>query len=185
MHQLTNEVISQSDKILIIGSPGSGKTFFSNQLAKSFHYDVYHWDDLYWDTGWERASEDEIITKIKEILMKPRWILEGNYFHYVYKERLIVADAVILVSAPPFLCFLRVIIRYFKILFGNDLVLPANVRNDSGSRRQKTHFDFKFLKFVICFKKNTLPYMLNQMQPFADKVYIITKKTMRQISKIS
>jgi len=183
MHQLTNEVILKSDKILIIGSPGSGKTFFSNKLAKSFHYDVYHWDDLYWDTGWERAPEDEIIKKIKEILKKPRWILEGNYFHYVYQERIIAADAVLLVKASSFLCFWRVIIRYFKILFGNDLFLPANIRNDSCSRKQKAHFDFKFLKFVIYFKKSTLPNMLNQMQPYIEKVYIVSKKTMRQILK--
>ena len=181
MHQLTNEVILKSDKIIIIGSPGSGKTFLSNKLAKSFQFDVYHWDDLYWEVGWERASEDGIISKIKEILIKPRWILEGNYFHYIYKERLIAADAFLLVSAPPFLCFFRVIIRYLRILFGNDSLLPVNVRNASGSRRQKTHFDFKFLKFVACFKKNTLPYMLSEMQPFLDKVYNVSKKTMRQI----
>ena len=68
-------------RILVIGCPGAGKTYFSKKLSQYLSLPVVHMDNLYWRKDKTSVSREELITKLKPYLEKEKWIIDGNYHH--------------------------------------------------------------------------------------------------------
>ena len=66
-------------RILVIGSPGAGKSTFAKELSKIIGIPVYHLDKVYWLPNFEKPNEDDFINKVDEIITKDEWIIDGNY----------------------------------------------------------------------------------------------------------
>ena len=47
-------------KIIIIGSPGAGKSTFSFALAEKTGLPLYHIDKLFWKAGWVSVEKEEL-----------------------------------------------------------------------------------------------------------------------------
>lgn len=43
----------------MLGSPGSGKSYFSEILYKKHQYPLFHLDDIYWEKDWVSMPEKE------------------------------------------------------------------------------------------------------------------------------
>ena len=87
-------------KILILGSPGVGKTYFSNRLSEKTNIKVYHLDDYYWRENWESLTEQEWKEVQLEILSHDEFIVDGNYINSLslrikYTETIIYIDSTI------------------------------------------------------------------------------------------
>ena len=65
-------------KILVIGSPGAGKSTFSKRLAKILDYQLIHLDNLFWLPDKSYIGYDEFEDKIKQYLDDETWIIDGN-----------------------------------------------------------------------------------------------------------
>lgn len=66
-------------KILIIGCPGSGKSYLSKELSKLTGIPCFHIDNLYWNLDKTHITRDELIKKYQDIFKLDDFILEGNY----------------------------------------------------------------------------------------------------------
>lgn len=66
-------------KVMIIGCCGSGKTTLAKELALKLNLPLVHLDKLYWRGNWESISNDEFNTLIMNEVIKPKWIIDGNY----------------------------------------------------------------------------------------------------------
>lgn len=110
-------------KIIIIGSPGSGKTYLSKKLSEILKYPLYHLDDIYWQQDWISIPENEFQSKILEILKKDKFIIDGNYGESVYlrAER---ADTIIILQTPLYLCLFRILKRTIQNKLNNGKYLP-------------------------------------------------------------
>lgn len=98
-------------KILVIGSPGSGKSTFAVQLSKQLDLPVIHLDKLNWiddKNTLNPAGFDELLEKV---LKKDSWIIDGNYSRTLSK-RLDYADTVIWLDLPKTICIYRIWKRY-------------------------------------------------------------------------
>ena len=67
------------NKVIVIGSPGAGKSYFSKQLASSIELPLYHLDNIYWKEDRTHISRDELILKMNDIMDGDKWIIDGNY----------------------------------------------------------------------------------------------------------
>ena len=90
-------------KIIVIGCPGSGKSYFSRKLGIKLKMPVYHLDNLYWNADQTHVSEEELREKLKEIFQKPRWIVDGNYLHTM-EDRIKECDTIFFLNIPLHQC---------------------------------------------------------------------------------
>lgn len=66
-------------KVIVIGSPGAGKSVFSQKLKNITNLPLYHLDMLYHKTDGTHISKEEFVIELKKILEKDNWIIDGNY----------------------------------------------------------------------------------------------------------
>jgi adenylate kinase family enzyme len=101
------------DKIVIIGSPGAGKSTLARKLGHKLHIKVVHLDRIFWQPGWEEKPRDTRIDILQERVQKKQWIIEGTYLSSS-EPRLNAADTIIFLDIPSFLCLQRVIKQHYK-----------------------------------------------------------------------
>src|SRR6266516_3247235 len=100
-------------KIVIVGSPGAGKSTLACQLGKLLNTEVFHLDRYFWQSGWREKSRDARIKILKDLVQEEHWIIEGTYLSSS-EPRLIAADTVIFLDISPLLCLQRIERRHNK-----------------------------------------------------------------------
>lgn len=131
-------------RILVIGSPGAGKSTLSHQLAKRTGLPLYHLDMLHWLPGWIERDRDEAKAELAEILTQDRWIIDGNYGS-ILPMRLERADTVVWLDYPTPLCFGRMLKRWWQH--------RGRTRPDM-TEGCPERLDLEFLLYVLMFRSN-------------------------------
>ena len=106
------------NKIVIVGSSGTGKTTLARNLRAILKIailkmNVYHLDRVFWKRGWERRATEERIDIAQAIVLRKRWIIEGNYPDSS-EPCLYAADTIIFLDVPLLLCLRRLVKRHNK-----------------------------------------------------------------------
>jgi adenylate kinase family enzyme len=139
--------MSVGRRILVIGPPGSGKSWLSTVLSTAIHIPVYHLDRLYWKPGWVRASPPEVREGLGKLLSLEEWVLDGNY-HDTLAERVNVADTIILLDVGRFRCILNVIAR---------VVQKRRVTRDDIPDGSPERLDISFLRWIWNYDRDIKP----------------------------
>jgi len=108
-------------KIVILGGPGSGKTFCAKKLSQKLNIPVYHLDDYYYKPNWVVVDRAEFIAKQMEIIRLDAWIIDGNSLGAL-SERLTQADTVIFLDIPRYQRIPRIVWR--DCILNNSANLP-------------------------------------------------------------
>ena len=90
-------------KIIIIGCPGAGKSVFSRKLARVTHLPLIHLDMIFHNSDGTHISKEEFNKKLSKVLVKERWIIDGNYQSSL-EMRLKACDTVFLLDFPTEVC---------------------------------------------------------------------------------
>jgi adenylate kinase family enzyme len=69
----------QFHRFNVIGTSGSGKTTFSQQLAEILAIPYVQMDALFWEPNWYAPRDDEFLPKVQRALEQDAWVLDGNY----------------------------------------------------------------------------------------------------------
>ncbi len=168
---LTQAVDSLIKKILVVGIPGAGKSTLSVQLGEILNLPVYHLDKYYWKPGWIESEEREWREKIKELVLKENWIIDGNYFGTM-DIRFPHADTIIHLDFKRSVCLWRI---FKRVLTGYN-----KVRSDAAEGCPE-RFDFEFIKFVIQFPKKQRPLTLAMIEKYKNEKEIIILKNSSQV----
>lgn len=159
-------------RILIVGSPGVGKTTFARQLKEKLKLPLYHLDDMYWQKNWQRPTYEQWTKRLDELLEGSKWIIDGNYFD-TFEKRLSRSDHVIYLDFSTALCLYRASKRALKRVFYSKDSLPEAMKNDSCYEPSLT-FNLKFLLLIALFKMKYRPKMMNLLQRYKVS-YIVLK----------
>jgi adenylate kinase family enzyme len=97
-------------RVLVIGSGGSGKTTFARRLAATLHLTVIHLDAHYWGPGWTPTPAEQWEREIQQFVSQPSWVMDGNYGGTL-DIRLAACDTVIFLDLPRLVCTWRILKR--------------------------------------------------------------------------
>lgn len=97
-------------KVIIIGSGGAGKSTLARKLSNATGIEIVHLDKLFWLPGWISITKEELADKIKEIVVKDSWIMDGNYSGTM-DMRMEAADTIIYLDFPTIVCIWGILKR--------------------------------------------------------------------------
>lgn len=155
-------------KIIVIGSPGAGKSVFSQKLKNVTKLPLYHLDMLYHKKDGTHISKEELEEKLKIIFKEEQWIIDGNY-QRTLELRLKECDTVFLLDYPTEIC-----IKGAESRVGTK-------RDDLPWIEEKLDEEFK--KIITDFKKTKLPEIYRLLDKYKDNKDIIIFKTREESDK--
>lgn len=97
-------------RIMIIGGAASGKSTLARQLGECLHLPVTHLDAVFWQPGWVEPERDPFNAKVREIIAREDWVIEGNY-SATWPERAARADLILFLDVPTATRVMRAVRR--------------------------------------------------------------------------
>ena len=94
-------------RILIIGSPGAGKSTLSRRLATRLDLPLIHLDREYFGPGWTETEREAWRRRVEELAALPTWIMDGNYSS-TFDIRAPRATDIVWLDVPRWKCLIRV-----------------------------------------------------------------------------
>jgi adenylate kinase family enzyme len=128
------------DRIMIFGFSGGGKSTLARKMGEILDIEPTHFDRLHWLPGWVESTRDYKREMIKPVLERDRWIIEGNYHHIYWNERLEKADTIIFIDVNRFTCIYQA--------WKRSLMYKGKTRPDMGEGCTEK-FDLEFAKWVF------------------------------------
>ncbi|MHC5112926.1 MAG: P-loop NTPase family protein [Planctomycetota bacterium] len=164
-------MLDECQRILVIGCSGAGKSTFARRLGVATGLPVVHLDVHFWQPGWKPTPDDEWAARLEELLVEPRWIMEGNY-HLTLPRRLQCADAVIHIDLPRRLCLARIFKRLLWWWGRTRVDIAPGCREG---------FDWPFLTWVWSFHREVRPAVLATLEAAPSEVEVITLRSRREV----
>lgn len=141
-------VTSVGRRVVVTGVAGSGKSTFALALARKTGLPIIHLDHHFWKPGWVEPSEDEWRTVQQRVLAGDAWIADGNYSETL-ALRLRVADTLVVLDMPWWLCTRRALLRGFR--------MPGALPEGSSYTRWQRLKDESKLAVLIWRNRNSEP----------------------------
>jgi len=133
-------------RALVIGCPGAGKSTFARRLRDATGLPLHYLDQLFWRADRTHLDRDEFDTRLKAILSRDEWIIDGNYARTL-PMRLERCDTVFFLDYSTSVCIEGIAARW-------------------GTQREdmpwvETETDADFIDFVQRFHADTRPAILD------------------------
>jgi adenylate kinase family enzyme len=103
---------ASSQRIVVIGPPGSGKTTFATKLAKILHLPLHHLDKHMFFTDGKKRDRQEFLSIQQAMIEENSWIIEGCSITTL-EIRYARANQVFYFFLPRWLCIWRAFKRVY------------------------------------------------------------------------
>lgn len=145
------------ERIVIVGPSGAGKSTFSRKLNSITGIPLYPLDNIWWNSDKTHITREEFDSKLKDILLKDKWIIDGDYSR-TYEIRMEYADTIIFLDYPLSVCLEGVQARIGK----KRLDIPW----------VEEEFDPEFKEWIIGWFNKTLPLVNQLLEKYKDNKVI-------------
>lgn len=150
-------------KIIVIGCPGSGKSYFSKKLSEITNIPKFHLDILFWKENWVKTPRDEFLNKILDIVNNnDSFILDGNY-HHTLDFRMNLADTIFFLDLPVEVCL------------ESEKQRRGKPREDLPSYLIEEGEDEEFVNLITNFQNNQRHLIVEILEKHKDKNIIVFK----------
>jgi len=158
------------NKIIVIGCPGSGKSTMVFKMKEKLNCPVLHLDKIYHIDNTNHISREELVQRVNEFAANgDRWIIDGNYISTV-EQRIQLADTVILLDIDTEICVNNARKRS-----------QQEKREDMAAGFDNTILNEEFVQFILNFKENSLPKIMELFDKYKDTKNIIILKSYEEI----
>lgn len=113
------------DRIVVVGTTGSGKTTLARALAERLGYDHVELDALNWGPNWTAAPDDVFCERVRTAAERPRWVADGNYSR-ARPELWSRADTIIWLDYAMPVIMWRLLGRTLRRIFGRQELWSGN-----------------------------------------------------------
>ena len=141
------------DRIIIIGSPGAGKSCFARKLRDMTGLPLYYLDQVYHKPDRTTVTREEFDRKLLEIMQTDNWIIDGNY-QRTLPIRFEACTDVFFLDYPLEQCLEGVALRI-------------------GIKREdlpwiEEEFDPEFRQYILDFHRDQLPRIYELVEQYQD-----------------
>ena len=149
-------------RVIVIGSPGAGKSTFARQLRDRTGLPLFYLDMIWHLPDRTTITREEFDRKLSDILNTDAWIIDGNYGRTL-ELRLRSCDTVFLLDYPLDVCL-------------------ASAEARIGKQREdlpwtEKEFDEEFRQWIIDFPANELPRIYQLLDRYGAEKEIHIFKT--------
>ena len=153
-------------KVIVIGSPGAGKSTFARKLRDLTGLPLFYLDMLWHKPDRTNVSREEFDEKLHEILRQEQWIIDGNY-QRTLEIRLKACDTVFFLDFPLDVCL-------------------AGAQARIGKAREEmpwieTEFDEEFRQDILAFPKVKLPQIYEMLERYPEHKEIVIFKSREEV----
>ncbi len=135
------------ERIVVLGSPGAGKSRFARTLGERLGLPVIHLDALYYGPGWGAGESEDFRRRLAERMAGGRWITDGNFVSQTADLRFPAADTNVILDQPAWLRIARAAGRAVRPDISRP-DLPTGCRDS---------FDMKLLTDILRFERRDKP----------------------------
>ncbi len=100
-------------KILILGNSGSGKSTFTQNLAKKMNIPFLHLDTIIYQHNWQKPEFEHAQKVVLDFIKQDNWIIDGNFLNQI-QQRFDACNRIYFLDFNRFICFFSILKRYFK-----------------------------------------------------------------------
>lgn len=145
-------------RIIVIGSPGAGKSTFARKLKDRTGIPLYYLDMIFHKSDRTTVSREEFDQMLQMILQTDNWIIDGNYLRTLPLRFEACTDV------------------FFLDLPLNECLEGAASR--IGTSREdmpwiEQEFDPEFRQYILDFPKDQLPVIYELVEQYQDQKRII------------
>ena len=152
-------------RVMVIGSPGAGKSTLATRMATSTGLPIIHLDKEYWLPGWTEPPATQWGDKLRDLIAGDRWIIDGNYGSSL-PQRIARADTVVWLDYPTLVCMWQAAGR---VIGGYGRVRP------DAAPGCPEHFDAAFLIYIARFRRNKRARIERSLAAFDGLVLRFTR----------
>jgi adenylate kinase family enzyme len=142
-------------RVLVMGSSGSGKSTFARRLSDMTGIPFVSLDALFWKPGWVASDKAEFRERLTEVALQPRWIVDGNFPSHLVELRRDACDTVIWFDLPRRTCMLGIMKRIASSY--------GQVRPEMAEGCPEK-IDFEFFRYVWTYRRQQRPKLLNYFE---------------------
>ena len=147
-------------RVMVIGSPGAGKSTFARAVAEQLELPLIHLDAEYWRAGWVEPPAEEWRGRVAELVAGDRWVIDGNYGGSM-DLRLSRADTVVWLDYPTRLSLTRALRRIWRY--------RGQTRPDMAEGCAES-FNWEFMHYIVTFRRAKRPGIVRRLARFAAEV---------------
>lgn len=160
-------IVMTMKKVIIVGSPGSGKSTFAAKLHDKTGLPLIHLDFYYHQMKYSYYNDRAAwVARVLLLMETDKWIMDGNYKSTILM-RCETADTIILFDLPRWLCVYRVLTRRFHY---------RNKQRPDMPKEWSEKLTYEFIRYVWKFSKEQIPTVLEGIAANTDKQILIFHK---------
>ena len=157
--------LARAHRILVIGSSGAGKTTLALRIADHLQLDYQSIDrDVRWLPGWVERARGEQRTRIRQLVARERWVMDGNGASS-FDLRVPRADLIVWLRLPRLAALTglagRVAGNFGKVRVGMAPGCPERFP------------DRDFLSYIWNFEQRTSPKFIEQIDRHGPNVPVV------------
>lgn len=158
-------------RILVLGSPGAGKSTLTQKIARKKQLPIISLDQLFWVDNETTITTEELKAALQPLLAEERWIMDGN-FASTLPLRLERTDLILYLKVPRLKAMYRVIKRYWSY---------RGKPNPSGN---PDRIDWEFLQYIWEFPQTQEPLVKKHLKEASRAIPVISGTSAEILQKL-
>ena len=149
-------------RVLVIGSPGAGKSTLSARLATMLGVPVHYLDRHHWLPGWKYRDTAAAREIVGALAGTPEWVMDGN-FAETFDLRMPRADTLVWLDYPRIACLRRILMRTVRDYGQQNPDLPEGCPET---------FDASVFRFAWRFPAESRPQIVAGIERFGSHLRV-------------
>ena len=162
-------------RVLVIGSPGAGKTTLSARLAARLGLPVHYLDLHHWAPGWQYRDAVDARHRVRALTETHAWVMDGN-FAETFDLRMPRADTLVWLDYPRTTCVRRILTRTIKDYRKPKPDLPEGCPET---------FDARLLRFAWNFPAESRPQISAAIERYGSHLRLFRLANDRGVAEFS